>query len=68
MDRTMLRLSTEQRRLVADKVFDGANVAAGALVFGQFLGSGAFSAAMAVAGATLWVAAAVCAIWVTRES
>jgi hypothetical protein len=35
---TMLRLSKRRRELLADKLPDAANVALGALVFGQFLG------------------------------
>ena len=34
----MLRLKREQRQLLADKLPDVANVAAGGLVFGQALG------------------------------
>ena len=47
--------------MLADKVLDVANVAAGALVFGQLLGD-TFSIAMAIAGIGLWVVFAVCAL------
>jgi hypothetical protein len=50
----MLRLSTEQRRLLADKVLDLANVGAGALVFGQALGGGRFSTGLALLGISWW--------------
>ena len=34
---TMVGLTTEQRRMLIDKIPDAANLALGALVFGQFL-------------------------------
>ncbi len=51
----MLRLNQRQRELLADKLCDAANLAAGALVFGQFLAPG-FSAILAAAGLIAWVA------------
>jgi hypothetical protein len=39
----MLRLNQQQRLLLADKLFDIGNLAAGALVFGQFIGERAVS-------------------------
>ena len=53
---TMVRLQQEQRTLVAETLRDIANIAAGAMVFGQFLGSQAFSLWIAVFGAGLWAA------------
>ena len=44
----MLELSPEQRRVLVDKVPDVANVAVGALVFGQYLGGRRFSLLIAV--------------------
>ena len=41
---TMLRLTREQRRLLAEKLPDTANVAAGVLVFGPFVGGQRLSA------------------------
>jgi hypothetical protein len=52
---TMLRFSEEQRRTLADKVPDVANVAAGAMVFGQFLGGQRFSWLMATFGLAIWL-------------
>lgn len=49
----MLRLTDEQRVLLAEKVADLANIGAGALVFGQFLAEKA-SIALGWAGAVLW--------------
>ena len=47
--------------MLADKVLDVANVAAWALVFGQFLGD-RFSMTMAVVGMGLWGFLVVCAL------
>jgi hypothetical protein len=52
----MLRLSEQQRAVLADKLGDAANLAAGALVFSQFLSDHALSAAFVVLGSTLWLA------------
>ena len=49
----MLRLTRSQRALLADKLLDAANVAAGALLFGQFLAD-RFSFVLAIAGICLW--------------
>lgn len=51
----MLVLKREQRELLADTFKDIANVAAGAIVFGQFLSDGVFSFSLALVGATLWI-------------
>jgi hypothetical protein len=51
----MLILNREQRRLFAETVRDIANVAAGAMVFGQFLSGNAFAPRVMVAGAALWI-------------
>ena len=58
---TMLRLTPGQRTMLADKLLDAANVAAGALVFGQLLGD-MFSIALAVAGVGLWIVLGFCAL------
>lgn len=49
----MLVLKRAQRAMFADKLPDAANLAMGALVFGQFLGDG-FSSRIAVLGLALW--------------
>ena len=51
---TMLRLKRAQREMLADKLPDTANLALGALVFGQFLATG-FSWIVAVLGLALWI-------------
>lgn len=52
----MVGLTREQRRMLIDKLPDAANLALGALVFGQFLGDRPFSAAVAVLGVVTWAA------------
>ena len=54
MKMTMLELNRHQRHVLVDKLPDVANVAAGALVFGQFLGNTTFSPRLAALGVTLW--------------
>ena len=50
----MLRWTQEQRALLAETFRDIANIAAGAMVFGQFLGERAFSPALALLGVAVW--------------
>jgi hypothetical protein len=64
---TMLRLNPEQRRLVADKALDAANLAAGALVFGQALSEREFSVLMAVVGFGACLAFIALGLWLTKE-
>jgi hypothetical protein len=52
---TMLHLSDDQRRMLIDKVPDVANVAAGALVFGQILAGQRFSLPLAAVGTAIWI-------------
>lgn len=49
IEATMLRLKRTQRELITDKLPDTANLALGALVFGQFLAA-SFSIALLVLG------------------
>ena len=63
----MLRLSTEQRRLLADKLCDAANVAAGALTFGQFIGAAEYSLPLGLLGALVWLGFGGVAVMLTRE-
>ena len=51
--------------LLADKLCDAANLAAGALVLGQFLGT-AFSIVLACAGVVLWAGLIFCALALTK--
>lgn len=52
---TMLLLNQTQRAMLIDKVPDVANLAVGALFFGQFLGDRPFSFTLAVSGAGVWL-------------
>ena len=63
----MLELNREQRRMLADKLPDVANIAAGALVFGQYLSSQAFSPRAALAGAGIWVILLAVALLLAKE-
>jgi len=51
---TMLDLNSKQRALIADKLFDIANVAAGAMIFGQFVAGMRFSPLLAIGGMLVW--------------
>jgi hypothetical protein len=51
----MLRLNASQRSLLADKLGDVANLAAGALVLGQFVGGVPSSVPLAGAGIAAWL-------------
>jgi hypothetical protein len=50
----MVGLTSEQGRMLIDKLPDVANLALGALVFGQFLGDRPFSLRVAILGASTW--------------
>lgn len=63
----MLELRTKQRAVLVDKLSDAANVAAGALVFGQFLGEHFFSWRVALAGIGVWLVLIGFAIALARK-
>lgn len=50
----MLLLNQAQRAMLVDKVPDLANLAVGALFFGQFLGDRPFSFTVALCGVGMW--------------
>lgn len=52
---TMLELNSKQRAVLADKLSDFANIAAGAMVFGQSISERPFSATLATLGGACWV-------------
>ena len=52
----MLRLKRQQRAILADKLPGAANLALGALVFGQFLSPPGYSTTLGVVGLLLWIA------------
>ena len=66
----MLRLKHGQRELLAETFKDIANVAAGAMIFGQFIGEGSFSFPVAVIGGSIWLAFVATAVrlsgWTTE--
>jgi hypothetical protein len=58
----MLELKPRQREVLIDKLPDVANLAAGALVFGQFIGGQAFSPSAALSGIALWFFLMACTL------
>ena len=64
----MLELKGGQRTILADKLPDAGNLAAGALIFAQFLDSRVFSPFMALSGAVIWIFFVGCAIALARRS
>lgn len=68
--RTMLRLTESQRALAGDKLADLANLAAGALVFGQAVVGATLTAttlALFAAGAIIWLVLSAVAVALCRE-
>lgn len=63
----MLRLKPAQRAILADKVADAANLVAGAIVIGFFIGEPRASVRLLVAGIALWTTALVIAIIVLEK-
>jgi DNA-binding transcriptional regulator/RsmH inhibitor MraZ len=63
----MLRLTRAQRVLLAETLRDLANLAAGAMVFGQFIGSETFSRWTMVGGAATWIAFVRLAVSLVKE-
>ena len=64
---TMLVLTREQRTLLAETLRDIANIAAGAMVFGQFLSDQTFSLLTAAGGLAVWIVLVAASIAVLRE-
>jgi hypothetical protein len=63
----MLRLTPRQRTVLADTVPDGANIVAGALVIGFFLGEPRASWTLLAAGIAVWGAALAFAVMMTEH-
>jgi hypothetical protein len=63
----MLESSPEQRHVLVDKVPDVANIAVGALVFGQVLGEQRFSFVVAVLGASTWAGLLAWSLFLARR-
>ena len=64
----MLELSEKRRAFIADKLADTANVAAGALVFGQFLADDVISPVRLLIGFGFWMTLMVCAVVLTERN
>lgn len=64
---TMLSLNRDQRQMLSDKLPDAANLAIGALFFGQFLSDKPFSTALALTGSAAWLALMMWAIQLARR-
>lgn len=62
----MLRLNEAQRHVVIDKIPDLANLAAGAMVFGQFLADEPFSGSVAAGGLVVWAFLIACSVVLAR--
>jgi hypothetical protein len=62
----MLRLNKTQLGILIDKVPALANVAAGAMIFGQFLSQRTFSLFVAIGGVLLWFFLTGCAMVISR--
>ena len=65
---TMVVLTPQQRRLLAETIRDIANVAAGAMVFSQFVAGTQFSPRLAAAGVAMWIVLVLCAIIAAKGS
>ena len=63
----MVGLNREQRRTLADKLPDMANVAVGGMVFGQFLSDRPFSPLLALSGLVLWVLVIATVVFLGRR-
>ena len=63
----MLRLTARQRTVLLEKVPDVANLAIGALLFGQFVGSQPFSPWSALTGFVIWIVLMAMTLSIARE-
>ena len=64
---TMLVLTREQRILLAETIREMANIAAGAMIFGHFLGGQTFSWTAAASGIAVWVVLVAWSIVLVKE-
>jgi len=65
---TMLEFHEKQRAVLADKLPDLANLAAGAMIFGQALSGNGFSFSTAVVGFGIWLVLVILAIVFAKGS
>ena len=64
----MLRLKRRQRAVLAEKLPDAANLAIGALFFGQLLAERAFSIRLAVFGLAAWLGFLAAALYFAADN
>ena len=64
---TMLRLKARQPAILAETLRELANLAAGALVLGQFVGPQPLSVRAVLGGVAIWLALVVWAVLLTGE-
>jgi hypothetical protein len=65
---TMLDWDPRQRSLVADKLFDAGNIAAGGMLFGQFVADRPFSVALGIIGLSIWIICLFTSVALERRS
>ena len=63
----MLDFDRGQRALLADKLFDAGNVAAGGMLFGQFVAGRPFSILLAGTGLTIWLGLLIVSVVLERR-
>jgi len=64
---TMLRLKPRQRGVLSETFRELANLSAGAMVLGQFVGERPFSPLVLLAGAGMWIALVVLSLFYARD-
>jgi hypothetical protein len=62
----MIGFTSEQRRMLIDKLADAANLALGALVFGQFVADQPFAPTVAILGMSAWASLLGLALFLGR--
>jgi hypothetical protein len=63
----MVVLQREQRILLAETIRELANIAAGAMVFGQFFGNQMFSSSVAGRGMAIWIGFVAWSVVLVKE-
>jgi hypothetical protein len=63
----MVRLTRRQQAVFGEKFLDLANLAAAALVFGQFIGEQSLSWNVILGGLAAWLVFAAMSFWLTGE-
>lgn len=63
----MLELNPNQRAVLADKLPDMANIAAGVFIFGQFVGDDVLSTGRLLTGVAIWAFLVGCSLILMRR-